>query len=58
VEEDRSFNGCLEAEVEIGGRFAHLLSPGRLLLEQERQAVAEFQAQARQYLDELENRQE
>jgi purine-binding chemotaxis protein CheW len=58
LEEDSSFNGCAAAEVDVDGRFVHLLSPGRLLLEQERQAIAEFQALSQRYIEELERRPE
>jgi hypothetical protein len=40
----RSFNDCVEGEVTVGDRAVHLLSLERLLLEKERQCVAEFQA--------------
>lgn len=49
-----TFNECATAEVEAGGRAVPVLSPGRLLLESERQAIAAFQETAQRYLDELE----
>ncbi len=45
-----SFNGCAQAEVSAGGQVIHLLSPERILLEQERAALAGFQALAEQRL--------
>lgn len=54
VDESHTFNGCAEQRAEIGGRTVHVLSPGRLLLEKERQSIAEFQAVAQRYLDDLE----
>ena len=54
IRDKNCFNDCVEAEMEIHERLVHLLSPERLLLEKERQCVAELQAKAQQYLDELE----
>lgn len=54
VSADQSFNGCAEAEVAVNGRMIHLLSPERILLEQERRTVAEFQALEQQRLNNLE----
>lgn len=48
------FNDCAQAEVVLNNHTVHLLSCERLLLEKERQCVAEFQARAQQYLQELE----
>ena len=45
-----SFNACAEAEVSVEGRIVHLLSPGRILLEQEREALTEFQTTAQRRL--------
>jgi purine-binding chemotaxis protein CheW len=56
IPENDCFNDCVQAQVEIGGRVVHVLSPERLLLEKERQCVAELRAQAQRYLDELEAR--
>ncbi len=39
-----SFNDCSEGEVTVGDRPVHLLSPERVLLEKERQCLAEWQA--------------
>ena len=49
-----SFNLCAEAEILLPDGPVHLLDAGRLLLEQERRAIAEFQARAQSYLDDLE----
>lgn len=54
VREADLFNGCVGAEAVLNGRVVHLLSPERLLLEQERRRIAEFQAVAQQRLLELE----
>jgi purine-binding chemotaxis protein CheW len=51
---EQSFNGCVEAEVLANQRTIHLLSPDRILLEQERRRVAEFQALEQRRLDDLE----
>lgn len=53
VRETDLFNGCVEAEVVLGGQTVHLLSLERLLLEQERRRIAEFQAMERRRLHEL-----
>ena len=57
VQQGEVFNGCVEAEIAYDQRVIHLLSLERLLLEQERQRLAEFQAMAQQRLDELEEAQ-
>jgi purine-binding chemotaxis protein CheW len=54
VHEGESFNGCAEAEVALNGRTIHVLSPERILLEQERRRVAEFQTLEQQRLHNLE----
>lgn len=41
-----SFNGCVEAEAEIGGRLVHVLDPQRLLLAEEALALAELDREA------------
>jgi purine-binding chemotaxis protein CheW len=42
-----TLNGCAEAELDVGGGiFAHVLSPGRLLLQEERVRLAELRATA------------
>jgi purine-binding chemotaxis protein CheW len=48
------FNDCAEAELEVNGAQVYLLSPQHLLLEQERQSLAEFQGMAQRRLRELE----
>lgn len=48
-----SFNNCLEAEFVLDGRTVHVLSPERILLEQERRRIAEFQAAAERRLQQL-----
>ena len=53
VREGQSFNGCAEAELSANGRVIHTLSPERLLLEQERKTLTEFQTTAQQRLREL-----
>lgn len=54
VSSAQSFNGCAEAEVAVHGQTIHLLSPERILLEQERQTVAQFHALEQQRLSDLE----
>jgi purine-binding chemotaxis protein CheW len=49
--EQRVFNGCALAAYRRGEVLVHLLSPARLLLEQERRSLAEFQSQAQQRLE-------
>jgi len=49
-----SFNLWAEAEILLPDGPVHVLDAGRLLLEQERRAIAEFQARAQSYLDDLE----
>jgi hypothetical protein len=39
-----TLNGCSQATVLIQGEAAHVLSPSRILLTQEKDALAEFQA--------------
>jgi purine-binding chemotaxis protein CheW len=39
-----SLEDCVEGEVDVGGLTVHLLDPDRLLLEKERQCLAEFAA--------------
>jgi len=54
VPERNCFNDASEAVVILGGRTAHLLRPGRVLIEGERRSIAEFQVRAQQIVDELE----
>ncbi|MBI2504469.1 MAG: chemotaxis protein CheW [Candidatus Latescibacteria bacterium] len=50
VREDQVFNDCVEAEIDLGDRTLHLLSPDRLLLEEERQRVAALREAAQERL--------
>jgi len=50
VSKDDSFNGCAGAAVTVRGEVVHVLSPARILLEKERQALAEFQTMAQRRL--------
>ena len=52
--EGGSFNDCVEGEITAGDGVAHLLSPERLLLEKERQCLAELQAVEQDRLRDLE----
>lgn len=49
----QSFNGCLAAALECGGRIIHLLSWPNLLLAEERDRLADFQSRAQARLDQL-----
>ena len=49
--EENSFNACAEAVVPVRGQVVHLLSPTRILLEKERDALAGFQAMAQRRID-------
>jgi purine-binding chemotaxis protein CheW len=53
LRDQNSFNGCAEAEILMPDGTVHLLSPARLLLEQERLAIGELQQRTQTYLDEL-----
>lgn len=44
VQESQTFNACAIGEIAIDGRAVSILSSERLLLEKERQSIAEFQA--------------
>ncbi|QFU15290.1 chemotaxis protein CheW [Microvirga thermotolerans] len=50
VHERGTLNGCVEAEIETGGRLIPLLSPQRILMAEERQALAELSRQAQNRL--------
>lgn len=54
VEAKDSFNACAEAEVSVHGQVVHLLSPARILLRQEREALSEFQKMAQRRLQDWE----
>jgi len=49
----QSFNDCLTDVLDLGGRAVNLLAWDRVLLEQERDKLAEFQARAQTRLAEL-----
>jgi purine-binding chemotaxis protein CheW len=53
VADTRSFNGCVAAEARSPEGMVHVLSPGRVLAEEERQGIAALQAQAQQRLRDL-----
>jgi purine-binding chemotaxis protein CheW len=46
IGKEDSFNGCAEATVLARGQVIHLLSPERVLMKKEREALSEFQAMA------------
>jgi purine-binding chemotaxis protein CheW len=50
IGENDSFNGCAEALVSVGGQTIYLLSPKRLLVEKDREALSRFQAMAQRRL--------
>jgi purine-binding chemotaxis protein CheW len=52
-----SLNGCAEATVTVRGDVVHLLSPTRILLAKEREALAEFQTMAQRRLRDWETSQ-
>lgn len=52
--EGGTFNQCATAELDLNGRTIHMLSPDRLLLEREKQAIAAFRDTAQRYIEELE----
>jgi len=54
--ENQVFHDCATAAVEIDGKTVHVLSPARILIENERQALAEFQAMAQKRLCSLRER--
>ncbi len=56
VPQDSCFNNCTAAQVKGEEGVVNLLSRERLLLEKERQYVAEMQAEAQRRLNELEGR--
>jgi hypothetical protein len=51
--QDYSFNNCVEGQIQSDSKMINLLSAERLFLEQEQRRVAELQAVAQQYLDQL-----
>ncbi len=54
VRDKSCFNDCAEAEVAQEAQRVHVLSPERLLLEEERRRLAELQAMEQRRLEELE----
>jgi purine-binding chemotaxis protein CheW len=54
--EKHVFHDCATATVEVNGNVVHLLSPERILLENERRLLREFQAVAQERLRRLEVR--
>jgi purine-binding chemotaxis protein CheW len=50
IGEEDSFNACAEAAVSVQGQMVPLLSPVRILLEKEREALSQFQAMAQRRL--------
>jgi purine-binding chemotaxis protein CheW len=54
IREKQAFNDCAQAEVAVNGCLVHLLDAERILLEQERNSLAEFQIMAQSRLRELE----
>src|SRR5258708_35758362 len=50
IADDHSFNACAEAAVTVRGEVVHVLSPARILLDQGREALAEYQATAQRRL--------
>lgn len=53
VADAQALNGCIEAEVATADHCTHLLSPERLLLQEERQRLLELQSMAQRRLQEL-----
>lgn len=51
---ESSFNSCSEAAAQLRGESIHLLSPARILLEEERAALSRFQTIAQQRLSQWE----
>jgi purine-binding chemotaxis protein CheW len=54
IEPEDSFNGCAEATVAVNGETIHVLSPARMLLAKEREALSEFQTMAQRRLQDWE----
>lgn len=52
VDQTDTLNGCVEAEIGHDGRLIHLLSRERILLAEERQALADLGASAQKRLQE------
>lgn len=56
LDDSSSFNGCARAQLDWNGRRIIVLAPERLLLEQERQCLADLQSQAQRRIGELEGK--
>jgi purine-binding chemotaxis protein CheW len=54
IGEDDSFNACAEAAMSVRGQMVHLISPTRLLIEKEREALSQFQVMAQRRLQDWE----
>ena len=54
IGEEDSFNACAVAAVFVQGQMVPLLSPARILLEKEREALSQFQAMAQRRLQDWE----
>lgn len=50
IEGGDTLNGCAQATIRIEGEIAHVLSPAQILLTQEKDTLAEFQALAQSRL--------
>jgi hypothetical protein len=48
---EETWNGCATAALQVGGQPVAVLSPARILLEQEKQMLKEFQALSQRRLD-------
>ncbi|CAA7612008.1 Chemotaxis signal transduction protein [Magnetospirillum sp. LM-5] len=53
IDETRTFQGCVEAQLEIGEQAIPLLSWPKILLEEERQRVLDYLGQMSKRLDDL-----
>jgi purine-binding chemotaxis protein CheW len=51
VGKEDSFNACAEGTVPVQGQVIYVLSPARILLQKERESIAEFQAMEQRRLD-------
>ncbi|HZH53100.1 MAG TPA: chemotaxis protein CheW [Microvirga sp.] len=52
VRPENTLNGCVEAEIDYGGRLVHLLSLGRILFAEEKQVLADLGRHAQSRLSE------
>jgi purine-binding chemotaxis protein CheW len=53
LRKDHSFNDCAEAQIATTEHVVYILSPERLLIEEQKQCLNEFQAMEQQRLNEL-----